>query len=104
VDLSGAGSVLIGTTGELCSLADIDRLPLVRRWAMRLYQHRDQPDGIYYRARHDQSRISIALFDRAQGVLTATCTTNILADALQIDPLLTQYDVTIMDDTVGQGR
>ncbi len=101
VDLSGAGSVLIGTTGELCSLADIARLPLVRRWALRLYQHPDRPDGIYYRARHDQSRISIALFDRAAGVLTADCATNILTLDDPFTAILTHYDVTVIDDTAG---
>lgn len=99
VDLSAHGVVGIGATGELCALADIDRLPLVRRWALRLYQHKDKPDGIYYRARHDQSRISIALFDRARGVLTASCSTNHLADTTHLTNLLVQYDVTVIEGT-----
>ncbi len=101
VDVSAEGAVAIGASGELCALADIDRLPLVRRWALRLYQHKDEPDGIYYRARHDQSRISIALFDRAHGVLTAHCSTNILADITHLDNLVIHYRVAIMDDAAG---
>lgn len=101
VDLSAHGVIDIGATGELCALADIDRLPLVRRWALRLYRHQDMPDGIYYRARHDQSRISIALFDRAGGVLTADCSTNHLADPAKLHNLLVRYDVTIIEDTTG---
>jgi hypothetical protein len=30
-----------------------------------LWSHPQQPGGLYYRARHDLSRLSIALFDRA---------------------------------------
>jgi hypothetical protein len=93
VDLSGPGVVTIGATGELCALADIARLGLVQRWALRLYQHRDRPDGIYYRARHDPSRFSIALFDRARGVLTADCSTNILIDPARLASLLNTYRV-----------
>jgi hypothetical protein len=96
VDLTGSGVVLIGATGELCALADIARLGLVQRWALRLYQHRDSPDGIYYRASHDQSRFSIARFDRARGVLTADCSTNILTDATQLAQILRHYGVGLV--------
>lgn len=97
VDLSGHGVVWIGATGELCALADITRLALVQRWALRLHQHRNRPDGIYYRARHDQSRISIALFDRGRGVLTANCATNLLNDPVQLANLLNQYNVGLIE-------
>jgi hypothetical protein len=96
VDLTGNGVVLIGATGELCALADIARLGLVQRWALRLYQHRDAPDGILYRARHDQSRLSIALFDRAHGVLTADCSTNLITDPRQLGPILRHYNVGLI--------
>jgi RES domain len=97
VDLSGNGTFLIGATGELCALADIARLSLVQRWALRLYRHHDCPDGILYRARHDQSRLSIALFDRANGVLTAHCSTNILEDDVQLAAILSYYKVGLLD-------
>ena len=97
VDLSGNGVVLIGATGELCALADIARLGLVQRWALRLYQHRDGPDGIYYRARHDQSRFSVALFDCASGVLTADCSTNMLANPVELARILSHYRVGLME-------
>jgi hypothetical protein len=100
VDLSAGGVVTIGATGELCALADVQRLPLVRRWALRLYRHQDEPDGIYYRARHDPSRLSIALFDRAFGVLTASCSANMLTDTVHLRYLLAHYDVTVIEGTV----
>lgn len=96
VDLSGPGVVAIGATGELCALADIARLALVQHWALRLFRHRDCPDGIYYRARHDPSRFSIALLDRAQGVLTADCSTNILVDPARLASLLNTYRVGLV--------
>ncbi len=96
VDLSAGGVIAIGATGELCALADISRLSLVQRWALRLYRHHDCPDGIYYRARHDQSRISIALFDRARGVLTANCATNLLTDPANLASILNHYKVGVM--------
>jgi hypothetical protein len=96
VDLSGNGVIAIVATGKLCALADIARLGLVQRWALRLYRHRDQPDGIFYRARHDPSRISIALFDRAAGVLTADCSTNILTDPVRLARILDLYRVGLI--------
>jgi hypothetical protein len=30
-----------------------------------LHDHEDQPDGLIYRARHDDDQLSIALFERA---------------------------------------
>ena len=38
---------------------------------MALWAHPVRPDGLFYRARHDPSRQSAALFDRAAGLLTA---------------------------------
>lgn len=34
-------------------------------WSAALHAHPDEPDGIRYRARHDDSGLSVALFDRA---------------------------------------
>ncbi|MCA1789816.1 MAG: RES family NAD+ phosphorylase [Thioalkalivibrio sp.] len=36
-------------------------------WSKELWRHPDAPDGIRYRARHDDSGLSIALFERAAG-------------------------------------
>lgn len=68
VDLTGAGLAHIGADGRLCAG---DRDPLWHRWAVALWAHPDQPDGLLYPARHDLSRHSVALFDRVSAVLTA---------------------------------
>jgi hypothetical protein len=43
---------------------------LAQRWALSLWKHPKQVDGIYYRARHDLSRYCAAIFDRAQDKMT----------------------------------
>lgn len=40
---------------------------LTCEWSAALHAHPDAPDGIGYRARHDDSGLSLALFDRAHG-------------------------------------
>jgi hypothetical protein len=45
---------------------------IARRWALALWSHPQQPDGLYWRSRFDDDRYCIALFDRAQDALTVT--------------------------------
>lgn len=61
VDLSGNGLARIGADGRLC---DGDHT-VAQRWSLALWRHPASVDGLYYRARHDPSRMSVALFDRA---------------------------------------
>lgn len=44
--------------------------PLTWVWSGVLYTHPTEPDGICYRARHDDSGLSVALFDRAHTTLS----------------------------------
>ena len=76
VDLAGPGLSRIGADNRLTA-ASYD---LSQRWALALYEHPDQPDGLLYRSRHDPSRLCAAIFDRAAGALTATSLGS-LADA-----------------------
>lgn len=41
--------------------------PITWTWSAALHAHPDAPDGVCYRARHDDSGFSLALFERAQG-------------------------------------
>lgn len=61
VDLTGSGLARIGADARLCTMDDY---ALCGRWALALWSHPQSPDGLYYRARHDQQRLSLALFDR----------------------------------------
>jgi len=47
-------------------------------WSRSIHQHPDGVDGIAYRARHDDDDLSVALFDRAAGAVTALPSTPLL--------------------------
>jgi hypothetical protein len=59
VDLTGPGLSNIGADGRLCAGDDY---ALSQLWSRALWCHPDRPDGLLYRARHDQGRTSLALF------------------------------------------
>lgn len=61
VDLTGPGLARLGADERLCS-GDHE---VSQRWALALWAHPTQPEGLLYRARHDPSRHSVAIFDRA---------------------------------------
>lgn len=66
VDLTGSGLARLGADARLCD----GEHALSQRWALSLWMHPKQVDGIYYRARHDPSRYCAAIFDRAQDKIT----------------------------------
>ena len=68
VDLSGEGLAHIGADDRVTS----GSYALSQAWALQLHEHPDQPDGLYYRARHDPSRLCAAIFDRAEDALAVT--------------------------------
>lgn len=60
VDLSGSGLLKLGADGRLCT----GSWTASRAWASAIAHHPDIVDGILYRARHDLSLLSAAVFDR----------------------------------------
>jgi len=60
VDLRGGGLSRIGADSRLTSGSCLR----AGQWALALWDHPDQPDGLLYRSRHDPSHICAALFDR----------------------------------------
>lgn len=67
VDLTADGLAKIGADSRLTT----GDYSVAQRWALALWKHPDQPDGILYRARHDPSRLSAALFDSVSTVVRA---------------------------------
>jgi hypothetical protein len=65
-DLSGPGLAQIGADERLCS----GEHEVAQQWSFALWRHRQSVDGLYYRARHDPSRMSVALFDRVAPVVS----------------------------------
>ncbi|MDN5849100.1 MAG: RES family NAD+ phosphorylase [Nitrococcus sp.] len=64
--LSGLRANATATTG---------RYHLSQAWSRALHDHTERPDGIAYRAAHDDDEIAVALFDRANNALGHSVTT-----------------------------
>jgi hypothetical protein len=95
VDLSGNGTAWIGADGRLSTLTDDPGL--VQRWALALWRHPERPDGVFYRARHDLSCFSIAVFDRASALLVADTTADVLQDRVVLAGLVGRYRFGLVD-------
>lgn len=67
VDLSGRGLARLRADARLCT----GSMTVSQRWALALQRHPDEPDGIYYRSRHDPDRYCAAIFDRASNALVS---------------------------------
>lgn len=68
VDLRGNGLARIGADEALCAGPDYG---VSQAWSAAFHAHPKAPDGLIYRARHDPSRFSVALFDRVSPVIRA---------------------------------
>ena len=87
VDLTGSGLARIGADARLFA----GEHSVAQRWARALWSHPEQPDGLYYPARHDPSRRAVAIFDRAAGSVRA-----VFGPSL-IDPANTTLLAEILD-------
>ncbi|CAN5775107.1 RES family NAD+ phosphorylase [soil metagenome] len=69
--------------------------PTTWEWSAVLHSQPGAPDGIYYRARHDDSGFSIALFDRAQAKVEHTSSVELLDPILagELAQWLDRYEV-----------
>lgn len=65
VDITAQGAAWIGAAGEVAA----GEHELSQEWSSQLYSHPENIDGIYYRCRHDGSRMSVALFDKRPQLL-----------------------------------
>lgn len=62
VTMHGPGLHAVGATAASC----MGEYAVSRAWAAALHDHPEAPDGIRYRARHDDDGFAVALFDRAK--------------------------------------
>lgn len=67
VDLTGGGLARVGADARLLT----GEHSVARRWSAALRGHPSRPDGIYYRARHDPARCSVALYEHVADELEA---------------------------------
>ena len=68
VDLTGPGLAHIGATGSLASGPH----PVAQAWSRALWGHPSRPEGLLFRARHDPSCLTVAIFSRAARAIRAT--------------------------------
>ena len=66
VEVTGPGLVRIGATAVVSSGPH----HISQQWSLALWSHPQTPDGLLYRARHDDARFCAAVFDRVGDILT----------------------------------
>ena len=90
VPIHGRSLARLGVTAELATGNDYTAS---QRWSRALWEHSDQPDGILYRSRHDDSAFCIAVYDRAKGSLAIVQDHSLAEDHRQLARLLRRYGV-----------
>jgi hypothetical protein len=89
VAVHGPGLARIGTTSLVSSGAH----PLAQRWSRAICDHPTAPDGLLYRANHDNGEICAALFDRCAEKLVLRESVGLFADRTRLAALLDRYNV-----------
>jgi hypothetical protein len=92
VALHGPGLARVGTTAKPASGDDYD---LSQSWSRALWEHADEPDGISYRPRHDDSALCVAIYDRAKDGLAVVSEDSLTEDPQLLARLLKRYDLAL---------
>ncbi|HLJ63216.1 MAG TPA: RES family NAD+ phosphorylase, partial [Stellaceae bacterium] len=90
VKAHGEGLAMLGTDAALAT----SRYLSSRRWALALWQHRDEPDGLVYLSRHNPGLLCAAFFDRSRARFTAT-TTPLLDDEARLGAVFAAHGKSI---------
>lgn len=88
VRMHGTGLSQLGVTAEVSSGADYRHS---QPWSRAIWMHRDQPNGILYRPRHDDSALCAAVYDRAQSRLAVGTGAVLTKDSRALAKLLGRY-------------
>jgi hypothetical protein len=94
VRVTGPGLAQLGADARLFS-ADY---AVAQQWSLAMYNHPSVPDGILYPARHDETRLCAALFDRTSAAISEE-PLGTLADpvnALRLGELLRTYGFGVL--------
>lgn len=94
VDLTGGGLSRLGADGRLAAGDDYG---ISQRWARALWAHPAAPDGLRYPARHDPSKTSVALFERAEPVVRVRRLRRLLDDEGRLGRILDRYGFALVD-------
>ena len=89
VAVHGPGLARIGAT----SIVSGGEHAMAQIWSRAIHDHPSSPDGLLYRANHDNGEICAALFDRSGDRLGVGRTQGLLADRAHLAVLLNRYKV-----------
>jgi hypothetical protein len=92
VALHGPGLARLGTTAKPASGDDYG---LSQSWSRALWEHADEPDGIAYRPRHDDSALCVAIYDRGRNGLAVVSEDSLTNDPQLLARLLKRYDLAL---------
>jgi hypothetical protein len=92
--MHGAGLARAGANAAVCS----GPYAISRAWALAIHAHPAAPDGVRYRARHDDDGFAIALFDRAAKAVDEAGTDSLdpRGAAALLAPLLDRYGIGLI--------
>ena len=90
VPIHGPNLARLGMTSEGASGGDYASS---QQWSRALWEHDDQPDGILYRSRHDDSALCVAIYDRAKDGLKLVHDYSLVNDPQQLAQLLRRYNL-----------
>lgn len=88
VPVYGSSLARLGVTTELSAGSDY---AASQRWSRAVWEHNDQPDGLLYRSRHDDSALCVAVYDRAKENLAIVRDDSLSEDSQQLARLLGRY-------------
>jgi hypothetical protein len=74
-----------------------DDYNLSQAWALALWTHPDEPDGILWRPRHDPSKESVGLFDRAQRRIRTRRLRRLTSDVARLAMILDHYGFALAE-------
>lgn len=93
VDLTGPGLATIGADASVVH----GNYGTTQHWALALWMHPEQPDGLYYQARHDPSVKCLAIFDRSQSCVQASGSPERLdANLAALGSILDRYNIGLI--------
>jgi hypothetical protein len=88
VPLHGSSLARLGVTAEVASGS---QYTVSQLWSRALWEHKDLPDGILYRPRHDDSAFCVAIYDRAKNALRVVHELSLVEDQQKLAKLLRRY-------------
>jgi hypothetical protein len=96
VDLTADGLVRLGADARLTT----GSYAISQQWSLAIWNHPSTLDGLLYRSRHDPSRMSAAIFNRASDAISATRIGPFVADDVQqiLRRIFADYGFVLIED------